>query len=257
MAPRIPMLDDALQLADLLRPSWPDISASIPTWHPRLEETPEEEKGKGDEEGRKAGKAGDEPAGEEDDDRVKADDDWQAKARKHERAAKKERKAREAAEAKLREKETADQTDQEKAIEKARQEARDEALAEAQKERRTDRLEVAVTRLATKGVKVGEGDEAKTVTFADPDDAIVHVERAIGRDEIDGDDIFDSEGKVNTDALTTALGELLERKKHLQARTNGAAPAGDADAGKGAGAAKGADDMSVDDHFQAVHKGRS
>jgi len=32
-----PELNDVLELADLLRPAWADISAGIPPWHPRNE----------------------------------------------------------------------------------------------------------------------------------------------------------------------------------------------------------------------------
>jgi hypothetical protein len=148
-----------------------------------------------------------------DDDPIKPEDDWQAKARKHERDLKKERKAREDAETALREREDADKTEQQKAIDKARAEGKKEALTEAQKERRADQLEVAVTRLATKGIQIGDA----TQTFADSEDALVYMERSISRGDIDPDDIFDSEGKVKTDVLTAALGELLQRKPQLAA----------------------------------------
>jgi len=180
--------------------------------------------------------------------------DWKAESRKHEKRAKQERKDREALEARLRELEDAGKDEKEKAIEQARREGRDEALTEAQKERRADRLEVSVTRLAAKGVKVGDGDDAETVRFADPEDALLIVEREIARGDLDEDEIFDREGKVQTDALTTALANLLERKPHLRADAAGGGgprPSGDADAGKGKGP-KAEDDLSVDEHLAAV-----
>jgi flagellar biosynthesis GTPase FlhF len=184
------------------------------------------------------------------DDKVKPEDDWQAKARKHERAAKRERKAREEAERKLQERADADKSDQEKAIDQARKEAAEEARKEAAEERRSDRLEVQSTRLAAKGFQVGEGDDAETVKFADPDDAVVYVERAIRSGEVDEDDIFDAEGKVNSDALKDALGEILESKPHLRAGENGGRPKGSADTRKGDAATKDLEAMTPEDHAQ-------
>jgi hypothetical protein len=163
--------------------------------------------------------------------------DWKAHARKHEREAKKARKEREALERQLKERDDANKSEQEKALEKAREEARTEVLTASQKERRNDRLEVSVARQAAK-------------TFADVDDALLHVQRAISAGDIDEDDIFDSEGKVQTSALKTALDDILERKPHLKASPG--RPAGDGDGGKGDGAAGDADDMSVDEHLKRV-----
>lgn len=164
--------------------------------------------------------------------------DWKAMARKHEREAKRLRKEREAQEAKLKEREEAEQTEHEKAIAKAREEAKTEALTEAQQERRKDRLEVAVTRISAK-------------SFADPEDALLHVERAIAAGDIDADDIFNDEGKVQTDALKTALNELLERKPHLKAAPGQLA--GDGDGGKGSGA-KDPESLSVEDHLKHIQR---
>lgn len=183
----------------------------------------------------------------DDDTKVEADDDWKAKARKHERETKRLRKQLEERERKIKEREDEEKSEHEKALEKAREEARKEALTEAEKERRGDRLEVAVTRLSTRGFKIGDGEDAKTVRFADSDDAIVHLERAIARGDIDAEEIYDSEGKVNTDALTTALGELLERKPHL-ADGERPTPKGDPDARKGDPAQKDLESMTPEDH---------
>lgn len=183
--------------------------------------------GDGGEGGEGEGGEGDGGEGGED-----GEPDWKSQSRKHEGRAKSEKKRAEKLEAEIAELKKSNQTDQEKAIEEARKAARDEALSEAQNERRSDRLEVAVTRLAAKGITVGD----KTVRFADPEDALVNIERAISRGDADDDDIFDSEGKVQTDALMSALKELLERKPHLAADGAVVRLSGDADAGKGSGA---------------------
>lgn len=192
---------------------------------------------------------------EPNDSKVDKGDDWQTKARKHERTAKRERKAREDAERKLKERESEDQSDHEKAVEKAREEARAEAKAEADKERRSDRLEVSVTRLATRGIKIGDGDGAETMRFADSDDALLHLERAMSRGDVDADDIFDSDGRPDNDAVVAALAEILEGKPHLRA-SNGEPPKpkGSGDAGKGKDAAKGVDDLTAEEHFQRIRR---
>jgi len=181
---------------------------------------------------------------------VKPEDDWKAKSRKNEAAAKRERKERERVEGELNELRDKDKSETEKAIEKAREEARNEALGEAEKERRSDRLEVQVTRLASKGIEVGEGDDAKTVKFADSEDALLHIERAVAAGDID--DIYDSEGKVNADALTAALTQLLERKPHL-AEGERPKPKGDPDTRKGDPAQKDLEAMTPEDHAKRKH----
>lgn len=218
-------LDDVFELADLLRPEWDEISAAIPAWHPRAEGDPEPDP---------------EPDPDTEPDPepepIKPDDDWQAKARKHERDLKKERKTREALEAKLAERDQENQSEQEKALEQARKEATEAAQSEAQKERRADRLEVAVTRLAAKGVKVGSGEDAKVVKFSDPEDALVFIERELDKGDLDPDDVFDGEGKVQTETLQGALVDLLGRKPNLAENGGGSVPAGDGDGGKGSSA---------------------
>lgn len=166
-----------------------------------------------------------------------AGDDDALKARAGERRARKKAEAALAvAQAKLKELEEAGASETEKAIAKAREEARKEAMDEVTKERKAERLELSVTRIATSGVKLGD----ETVKFADPDDALVNLERAIARNEVD--DVFDEDGNVQADALKVALAELLQRKPHLQAGAVKAA-VGDADGGKGAG--PGADEESL------------
>jgi hypothetical protein len=198
----------------------------------------------------------DPPKDDPPDDPVKPEDDWKEKARKHERDAKKARKEADEAKQKLRDREAEGQSDQEKAIAKAREEARAEALTEAEKDRRSDRLEVAVTRLAMKGIKVGDGDDAKTLRFADAEDALLRVERGISRGDLDADEIYDSEGKVNTDALTTALADILRANSHLSA--DGAkAPAGDPDSRKGDPASDDLEGMSVEEHLKSIQETKS
>lgn len=209
------LLDDALELAELLKPAWAQISDSIPAWHPRNEGDPDPDPGKREPDP--------DPDPDPNPDPEPGNElDWKAEARKHERRAKQERKAREDLERRLKELEDKDKSDQEKAIEQARKEAREEVLSEAETERRNDRLEVAVARHAAK-------------TFADVDDALLHIQRDIASGEIDPDDIFDDKGKVQTDALKAALDDLLERKPHLKADAGSGRPGGSSDAGRGGG----------------------
>jgi hypothetical protein len=239
-------LGDILELADLFRPAWDEISDGIPAWHPRAEGDPDPDP---------------DPDSDPDPDPDPAgggDIDWKSMARKHEREAKKARKQAEEAAARLKEREDADKSEHEKAIEQARDEARKEALTQAEKDRRADRLEIAVTRLAAKGITVGDGDDKKTLKFADPEDAQVFIERALNRGDLDEDDIFDTDGKVQTDAVTTALADLLERKPNLAAGDNGNGGGrpdpGDPDAGKGSGGAKDLESLSVDEHLARKNK---
>ena len=187
----------------------------------------------------------------ETEEKVSSDDDWKTKARKHESAAKRERKAREEAERRLKEYDDKNKSDLQKAIDEAREEGKKEALSEAEKVRRADRLEVAVTRLAAKGVSVETEENGKvkteTLRFEDPEDAQVFIERAIARGDIGEDDIFDDEGKVKTEALSEALAELLKSKPRLAAGAEGR-PSGDPDTRKGNPAQKDLESMTPEDH---------
>lgn len=180
---------------------------------------------------------------ETDDKSVETEVDWKAESRKHERRSKQTAKELEETRRKLQEREDADKSEQDKAIDEAKRAAREEALTEAQKERRADRLEVAVTRLATKGIKVGD-DLAK---FADPEDVLTYLDRAIAKGDLNADDIFNEESQVQTEALTDTLADLAKRKPHWLEGHKPAGP-GDSDAGKGSGGAKGLEDMTVEDH---------
>lgn len=192
------------------------------------------------------------------DDKAEKDDDgrtqWERHARRHERAAKTARKKVQDLEAKLKARDDENKSEQEKAIEKARGEATTKAESAFQKERRADKLESAVTRLAAKGIKVGDGDDAETVKFADPEDVLLYVQKAIDSEDIDADDIFEEGGKVKQDALTSELVELARLKPHwkLSEEKGKAKAAGDGDAGKGKGAKTELEEMSVADHVKRL-----
>jgi hypothetical protein len=200
-------------------------------------------------------------------------DEWKAYARKWEARAKKQpapngkatgkdsrelRRIRQEADelrAKLQEHEDAAKSDQEKAVDDAARQAREEALSEAQKERRADKLEMAVVRLGSvTGVKIGDGDDAKLVKFADPDDVQGWLERQIAKGEIDADDIY-KDGRVDEDALAVELVRLAVAKPRWLEGTvkNGGTPAGSADAGKGA-APQG---TSVESELQKIQRRRA
>lgn len=236
MATSIDPFDDVRELAELLRPAWATISDGIrASGVPTCEGDDDDGAGDTDDAGNDDGDAADAGDGDKTDHSDRPN--WEQQSRKHERRAKAAEKRTAELEARLKEREDATKTETEKLIEKARQEARTEALTESEQARRNDRLEVQVTRLASK-------------TFADTEDALIHIQRAITAGDIDPDDIFDNEGKVQTDSLKTALEDLLERKPHLAAGTNGnGRDHGDADAGKGSGGAKDLESMSVEDHL--------
>jgi hypothetical protein len=214
-----------------------------------------EEGGEGEGEG-----AGDEEGGEGEGEGA-GEPDWKKESRKHERRAKAAQKRAEDLQKQIDDAKTQNAPAAEKAIEDAKKAARDEALAEAAKERRQDRLDVAVTRLAAKGVKAGDEDGVK---FADTEDALLWVQRRIESGDIDADEIFDDQGKVQTTALTEALGEILEEKPHLKATGESGSEggkkkaAGDSDAGKGKGAAgqlSSTEGMTAEQIAEALEKG--
>jgi hypothetical protein len=179
----------------------------------------------------------------------KTAEEYRRELREYERNAKKAsaKKDKELEELRkqLKAKEDEDKSEHERALEKAREEAKTEALTEVEKERRAERLETAVTRLAAKGITVGEGDKAKAVKFADPEDALLRIDRGISRGDIDADEIYDDEGKVNAEALESALAEIAGNNPHLVGE--GTRPKGDPGSRKG-DPVKGLEDMSVEDH---------
>lgn len=182
--------------------------------------------------------------------------DWKREARKHERRSKQAARERDELKRQLAERTDADKDERQRAIDAARDEGRRTALSESEKDRRADRLENAVLRTAAKGIKVGRGDDARTVKFDDPEDALVFIERMLAKGELDEDEIFDDKGKVRADALTDALTDLLRNKPRLAAGRTEREALGDADGGKGSGAAGGLDDMSIEDHLKAVKRGK-
>lgn len=154
---------------------------------------------------------------------------WKERARKAEREAKAKAKVAEDAAARLAKIDEESKSEQEKAIEQARNEAADEVKKAAEEELRAERLNSAIARQAAKD-------------FADVDDAIRLLDV--------GDELFDDDGKVQTDALGSALAELLERKPHLKADSG--RPGGGSDAGKGEGAGPSIEEMSVEDHLRLI-----
>lgn len=256
-------LELVLELAALQRPAWSALSDAIPAWHPRNEGDDDDGDGSGTDDDQDDDAAGGTDDDQDDDDDSAGDGgsgdggkkvDWKAESRKHEARAKRERKARDATEKKLREREDADKTAEQKAIDDAKAAGRQEASGEFEKTRRADRLEVAVTRLTTRGIKVGEGDKAKTVKFADPEDVLMYLERRIARGDIDADDVYDADGKVDVAALTTELADLAADKPGWlvdSAAGRSSAADADSDAGKGN---SGSGDDSVEAHFTKVRR---
>lgn len=253
-------INDIFYLAAQEEEDWAARLAAIPEWHPR------NETGSKEEEDTSSDDDTDEDADNGDDEGAKKDVDWKKMARKWERQAKTERKTREDAEKKVKERETADQSDHEKAVNEARESGAKSERDKADKERRSDRLENATLKLAGKGFKVTvtEGDEEKEslARFADPDDAFTYIEKMIRRGDLDESDIFDDKGRVDNDALRTALIELLEDKPHLQASAAGvnggggkkSKVKGSADGGKGSSGGKSMEDMTTDDFFQKMRE---
>lgn len=180
---------------------------------------------------------------------------WRRESRKWEGRARKDKARADELAAKLQEHEDAAKSDQEKAVDAAARQAREEALSEAQKERRADKLEMAVSKVAAiRGVKVGVGDDAKTVKFVDPDDVLMWLEKQIERGDVDADAIY-KDGRVDEDALSDELARLAAAKPGWLAgasKGNGGTPAGSVDAGRGA-APKG---PSVEGELQAIKRSR-
>lgn len=178
----------------------------------------------------------DESDDDQDEDDAEGDAEyWKKRSRHNERLAKKREKELKTQQDKVK---TAKLSDQEKAVAKAREEAKAQAREEADKEIRETRLEASVTRLAT--------------AFADPEDALHQIQIAVRKGDLDEDDIFDDNGKVQTAEVEKALKAILKRKPHLKGEASGRRFQGGSDARKGTGGKKTAADMSVDDHIKAV-----
>lgn len=184
-----------------------------------------------------------------------AETNWKQMARKHEREAKKRQKEIDELKAQIKARADQDLSEHEKAIEQARQEAVKELEIRHEQERRQDRLEVASTKLAARGIQIGEGEKAKMLKFADPDDALVYLERDIASGKLDAEDLFDDRGRVKEDELVDALTDLLARKPHLASdgKQGAGKVKGSADAGKGTPAKT---DGTVEEHFQKIRRNR-
>ncbi len=269
MAEKDRVLEDVLTLADLLRAEWPAACERIrlsgaPTCKVEDDEAAKAEAEKAAAEAEAARKAA-ESDDEDDEDKITKDDDWQTKARKSERQrkradedAKRIAKERDDLKATLAKIEQSNLSDQEKAIAKAREEAASEVTSKFEAERRTDRIEHAVTRLSLQGFKVGEGDKATTLRFADPDDAQLRIERALRNGDLTHDEIY-GDGKVKPDALKAFLTELLEEHPRLRAEDGNRHKQEivDLDGGKGkGGGAKSLEDMTPDEHYKAIQGAR-
>lgn len=226
--PQDDVLTDVMDLAALLRPSWPQISAGITG--PRCEG---EDPAPDPEPAEDPPPSGD-PTGDEDpDEPVKKDDDWQAKARKHERDLKKERKEAEALRAKLAEREQADMSEHERAVAAAREEGKSEGTKAAR-----ERLLKAEVRAQAAG------------KFANPALAIKLL-------DLDEGALFDDEGEIDADAIRSAVDDFLEQEPGLRAGApNGGRPTGSADGGRGSGGSKSLEDMSVEDHLKSVARSK-
>jgi hypothetical protein len=193
----------------------------------------------------------------------KKEPDWKREARKHERRAKKTQAELAEAQRKLKEREDAQKSEQEKAIEKAKAEAKAEAEGGFEETRRADKIENAVTKLASGGFKVtvkdGDEEKEKTVRFADSDDAQLRIDRALRDGDLEYEDIY-ADGKVKTDAVTEFLRDLLEEHPRLQA-TDGTTPKpkkpeGGADAGRGKGSGKSLEELTPEEHYQRIRRNK-
>lgn len=251
-------LCDVLELVDLLRPAWAQISDEIPAWHPRCEgdddtgDDPAADASDNDSAG-DADDDADNDADAKNDDKPAADslEQWKLEARKWEGRAKKNSDALAAAQTELAKHADAHKTEQQKAVEAAARSAREEALTEAEKDRRADKLELAVVKVASvTGVKVDDKTLAK---FADPDDVQMWLEKQIERGDVDADDIY-KDGKVNEEALASELARLAAAKPGwlVGAGKSNGTPAGSADGGRGTAPAG----NSVEAELKAIQRNR-
>lgn len=239
------------------------------------EESSDDSGDSGGESGESSGEGSDDSGGKDGDEGEPADggdapteDERKVRAeaskltRRYERQAKNERQKREKLEKQLKEREDADKSEQEKAIEKARSEGEESARKQHEAERRQDRLESACVREAARGVTIKVDDEDKRIRFADPEDAQLHLQRAIGRGDVDEAELFGEDGRVNSDVLKSTLGEILEEKAYLRAAGDGEKPKkekpkGGADGGAGKeGGEKDLEEMSVDEHLKRIQAER-
>lgn len=138
----------------------------------------------------------------------KALEAFKARARKAEKAEKELRE-------RLDKFEEQNKSESQKQIDKARKEAREEVLAEVERERRADRLQMAVAKRARE--------------LADVDDVVLNLERA------GVDDLYDEDGRVIDKALDKQIQVLLSAKPHLKAPGADGKPQGVVNGGEGEG----------------------
>lgn len=260
-----PKLDDVLTLAELLRAEWPAVRLRIrESGHPTCEgdDDATDDKDTADDD---ADKSTDDAKDDDTDaDKIARGDDWQTKYRKSERQrkritdqAKRDAEERDALKAKLADIEASNLSETEKAIAKAREEAAAEVTGKHEEERRADRIESAVTLLSLKGFKAKDADGHDVeLRFADPDDAQLRLDRALRNGDLDYADIY-KDGKVDRPAVTEFLTEVLEEHPRLRAEppTNGHKQERvdfDGGKGKGSAASKALEEMTPEDHYQAI-----
>lgn len=212
---------------------------------------------------------------DDDDDRDDVDDDdedsrrpvdWKKHSRRHERNEKRLRRENDELKSAAAKAAKKGQTEQQRAIDDARRKGEEEAGRRFSAQLRETRLENSVSQLATRGVEIEISDKdgkksKEKVSFVDPDDAMLQLQRMVAKGDLDEDDLFDKDGKVVKSAVQEALAEILEEKKHLRAGsdkddgdTSRKKKRGESDAGKGRGGAKPLEEMSPDEHFKAIKK---
>lgn len=261
---------DVLTLADLLRAEWPAARERIRlSGHPTCEGDDDADDAEAHQQ--KLDRLADEEADEDNEDdeveQILKDDDWIIKSRKNETRAKKAERDRDKAakerdelKARLAEIDAANLSDQEKAIAKAREEATSELTTKYEAEKRSDRIENAVTKLSLRGFKAKDKDgNETTLRFADPDDAQLRIDRALSRGDLAYEDIY-ADGKVDQGAVTAFLTDLLEEHPRLRApdanggATNGGGKPVDFGGGKGkGGGGKSLEEMTPDDHLKDLN----
>jgi len=149
---------------------------------------------------------------------TKTAEEYRKELRTYERSAKaaSERKDAEVAElkSKLEQHEAASQTETEKAIGKAKKDAVAEAQSGFEKERKADRLQLAVAKRARE--------------IADVDDMVARLQRS------GIEDAYDKDGKIKVDAFNERFDAELAEAPHMKAGPHGR-PAGSANGGEGEG----------------------
>ncbi|MFN8164504.1 MAG: hypothetical protein U0R26_11905 [Solirubrobacterales bacterium] len=131
-------------------------------------------------------------------------------------------------------------------------------------------LDSAIASLAEGGVQLPNGE---TAVFFDAEDAAILLERRVDRGELAMSALVDEAGEVDSDAIASQLGSLLEGKPHLRADRDRVLDmqrrealsveetaaemfdegAGDSDTRKGEGPPPSPEGLSVADHIAAKY----